>query len=129
MLAVMHFVISPFPSSWIQALSRLARGCLGIALLVLALLQVSHAQGARLDELPSGPLGQWVELLVETEAPLSLPEVLALQRQGAFRAAEAEVPKFGSGARPVWLHLAVLNTSVLPEARHLLLEVSWLDRL
>ena len=110
-------------------LSRLARGCLGIAWLFLTLLQVSHAQGTRLDELPTGPLGQWVELLVETDAPLSLPEALALQRQGAFRATEAEVPKFGSGARPVWLHLAVLNTSDKPEPRRLLLEVSWLDRL
>ena len=129
MLAAMHFVVFPFSSSWISLLSRLARGCLGIAWLFLMLLQVSHAQGARLDELPTGPLGQWVELLVEADAPLSLPEALALQRQGAFRATEAEVPKFGSGARPVWLHLAVLNTSDKPEPRRLLLEVSWLDRL
>ena len=40
--------------------------------------------------------------LIDTADPRSrMPEALALQRQGAFRATEAEVPKFGSGARPV----------------------------
>lgn len=111
-----------------SALVRFAKGALGLSLLFLALLQVGHAQVANLDELPSGPLGRSIQQLVEPDGQLTLPEAIEQQRLGAFQPSEVDVPKFGIGARPVWLHLAVSNAAAAAQQRRLLVEISWLDR-
>ena len=83
----------------------------------------------KLDDLPGEPLGNWLQILVEDGAPLSLDQARQAVVQGKFRATGAEVPKFGIGARPIWLHLQVENTWRRAVDRRLQLETSWLDRI
>ena len=100
-----------------------------LGLMLLALAPFTFAQAIALDELPTEPLGRLIGLLVEKDKALSLSEVQELQRQGLFRPADVDVPKFGIGAKPVWLHLTVRNTTTAPVQRRLLVEPSWLDRI
>lgn len=108
-----------------SALLRLAR----IALLWLLVLSATPVHAAGLESLPGEPLGRWMEVMVEKGRPLSLDEARGRLNGGAFVRGHEEVLKFGIGARPVWLHLAVSNAGLRPAERRLQLETSWLDRI
>lgn len=100
----------------------------------LALLLYCSAPGApaavlALDAAPAGPLGRLSSILVDGTGTLGPQEALALQRAGAFAASRDTVPKFGIGAPPVWLHLAVRNTTDEALERRLMLGMAWVDRL
>ncbi len=126
-----HRVATRFPASTGAASGgrRARRSLLPwlLAVLLLAALPV-WADSFAVESAPAGPLGRWASVLVEGDRPLAADEALAQLRRGAFHPADAEVPKFGIGASPVWLHLAVSNGAPRPVARRLLLGVSWLDR-
>lgn len=87
------------------------------------------AQATALESLPTEPLGRWLEVMSEQGPPLNLDQVREELQRGAFSPAQEDAPKFGIGARPVWLHLAVDNTSQHTESRRLQIETSWLDRI
>lgn len=101
--------------------------CLGLFLLLLS--QMALAQALALEQIPSTMLGRSLGLLVEQEGQLDLAQAIRLQQEGRFQAGNADVPKFGIGARPVWLHLAVNNTGSSTVSRRLVAEVSWMDRI
>lgn len=100
-----------------------------VLLLWLFPIQPVQAEAPLLDNLPSDPLGRFTRYLVEKSEPLSLLDVRALNERGSFISASNEVPKFGIGARPVWLHLPVNNAESLTARRRLQIEISWLDRI
>lgn len=100
-----------------------------VVLLWLAVMPAAHGQVAALESLPAEPLGLWMGVLSEKDNPLTFDEAYGQLQRGAFTRSDAEVPKFGIGARPVWLHLAVNNGGRRDSERRLQLEISWLDRI
>lgn len=106
-------------------LSRLAH----IVLFWLLAVQAVWGHAAALESLPAEPLGRWMEVMSEKGRPQTLDEARERLRQGAFSRGHEEVPKFGIGARPVWLRLAVDNTRQHSAERSLQIETSWLDRI
>ena len=112
-------------TSLLPGLSCLLR----VALFWLALLSVAHAQVAALETLPAEPLGRWMDVLSEKDLPLTLDAARAQLQHGAFTRSAADVPKFGIGARPVWLRLAVNNGGLRLAERLLQIEISWLDKI
>lgn len=97
---------------------------------LLLLLWSTLARAAvPLDVLGGGPVGRHASLLLEQASVLSVEEALAAQREGRFVAADAAVPKFGIGAAPVWLHLALENRNAVVQARQLFFGAPWTDRL
>ena len=113
------------PTSTQPALLRLAR----VVLLWLLAMQAVLVHAAGLESLPAEPLGRWMEVMIEKGRPLTLDEARGRLSGGAFVRGHEEVLKFGIGARPVWLHLAVDNGGLRPVDRRLQLEISWLDRI
>lgn len=95
----------------------------------LVAVQVLHVNAASLESLPSEPLGRWMEVMSEKWRPLPIGEAIEQLRSGAFSRGHEEVLKFGIGARPVWLRLAVDNNNPYPVERRLQVENSWLDRI
>jgi two-component system, sensor histidine kinase LadS len=112
-------------ASLLPALIRVVR----MLLPWLVAVQVLHVNAASLESLPSEPLGRWMEVMSEKWRPLPIGEAIEQLRRGAFSRGHEEVLKFGIGARPVWLHLAVDNNSQYPVERRLQVENSWLDRI
>lgn len=98
-------------------------------LLWLFLIQPALAEAPLLGSLPADPLGRWMSFLVEKSEPLSLQDVRIINERNGFVSASSEVPKFGIGARPVWLHLPVNNAESLTARRRLQIDISWLDRI
>ena len=82
------------------------------------------------DTLPTGSLGHFVSVLAES-APQGLEhdQALALLRRGDGARSVLGVPKFGIGAPPVWLYLAIDNREQTPVRRMLVAGVSWIDHL
>ncbi len=118
------------PSPQRQRKARLGLPWSGwLALLWLLLMHGAQAQVHSLETLPAEPLGRWMDVLIENGPPLSIKDALQQQRQGAFQPGDSEVAKFGIGAKPVWLHLAVGNNQAQPAKRRLQIEISWLDRI
>ncbi|QDF99010.1 hypothetical protein CJ010_21955 [Azoarcus sp. DD4] len=109
--------------------SRCGPALLALCGLLLLLAYGGAAAALTLDQSSPGPLGRAAQLFVEDGSPLPVEAALALQRQGRFRPGEAAVPKFGIGARPVWLHLQVDNRDASPQPRTLVVGVPWIDRL
>ena len=68
-----------------------------------------------------------MDVLSENDRPLTPYEAFEQLQGGAFRRSETAVPKFGIGARPVWLHLAVDNGWRRAVERLVQIETSWLD--
>ncbi|MGD9870504.1 MAG: diguanylate cyclase [Thauera sp.] len=109
-----------------------AATCLRAALLGLLCLcwsLVAQAGVLSIDAAATATLGREAGLLVEQDAALSADEALAAQRAGRFSPGTASVPKFGIGAPPVWLHLALDNPGGDVLRRHLVVGVPWTDRL
>lgn len=82
-----------------------------------------------LQGLPAGQLGEFSAVFQEEARPLGVDDALARLGEGDFRPLDQAVPKFGIGATPVWLHLAVRNTSKEALPRVVVAGVSWIDRL
>lgn len=102
---------------------------LALALCCLLLGLALAGPPEKLDDLPGEPLGKWLQLLVEDGPPMSLDQARQAVAEGRFRATPDVVPKFGIGARPVWLYLQVENSWRRAVDRRLQLEISWLDRI
>lgn len=102
---------------------------LAFALCCLLLGPAQANSPNKLSELPSEPLGHWLQILVEEGDPLSLDEARRAVELGKFKAATQHVPKFGIGAKPIWVYLQVENDGRLAADRRLQLEISWLDRI
>jgi len=100
-----------------------------LALLWLCLSQPALADAPPLGSLSADPLGRSMTYLLEKAEPLSLQDVRAINENRGFAPVRSEVPKFGIGARPLWLHLPVSNTESLTARRRLHIEISWLDRI
>jgi diguanylate cyclase (GGDEF)-like protein len=100
-----------------------------IVLFWLAAIPLVHAQATTLETLPAEPLGRWMDVLSEIDHPLTLDEAREQLQRGAFRRSDTAVPKFGIGARPVWLHLGVDNGWRYTVGRLLQIETSWLDNI
>lgn len=103
--------------------------CLAWALCCLLLGPALADPPEKLGDLPNGPLGHWLQILVEEEAPLSLEQARQAVAHGKFQLTGERVPKFGIGAKPVWLYLEVENDGRRAVDRRLQLEISWLDRI
>lgn len=71
---------------------------LAFALCCLLLGPAQANSPNKLSELPSEPLGHWLQILVEEGDPLSLDEARRAVELGKFKAATQHVPKFGIGA-------------------------------
>ncbi len=102
------------------------------ALLALLLMMAAgrlQAQPLLLTELPTGSLGTWADLLVEDGPPLSLQEAQAGQREGLFHKGKRPVLTYGIGARPLWVHLELLNPSAKSLPMRLVAGTAWIDRL
>lgn len=101
-----------------------------VALLWLIALHVAIVGATDLAALPADPLGRWLDVLAEKkEHPLTIEEAQEQLRQGNFTQGKEEVLKFGIGAPPLWLHLAIDNDGRQPVGRRLQIENSWLDRI
>ncbi len=100
-----------------------------VALLWLIALHAALAGAADLASLPAEPLGRWFDVMAEKERPLTIEEAQGQLRQGGFTQGKEEVLKFGIGAPPVWLHLAIENEKRQTVERRLQIENSWLDRI
>ena len=102
---------------------------LTLAVLWLALCLPMQSSAAVLEYIPSDPLGRWMDLLIEQGQPLTINDAISRQREGHFARNREAVPKFGIGAKPVWLYMTTENTGAEPAERYLQLEISWLDRI
>lgn len=100
-----------------------------VRLLLLLWALSGQAAVLTLDAAGTAPLGRHAAQLVEHGGAMTLEEALAAQRAGRFAAAVAAVPKFGIGAPPVWLHLALDNRAETGQLRHIIAGVPWMDRL
>ncbi len=116
-------------SSMFLALPPALRWLVGAMLLCLLFVSPVRAELPLLGSLPSEPIGRWMDYLVEQNAPLSLTEAQAINEESGFQPIRSDVPKFGIGARPVWLHLPLVNGESLPAERRLQIETAWLDRI
>lgn len=104
----------------------LQRCVLGMVLLWSIAVQASVTP---LEVIGTSAAGRHAEVFIEHGDALTPQAALALQREGRFEAADAAAPKFGIGARPVWLHLAVDNRDPVVQRRQLVAGVPWIDRL
>lgn len=104
---------------------RRMRLCL-LGLLCLCWSLASQAAALSLDAAGTGPLGREATVFVERDEALTPEAALAAQRSGQFAAGAAAVPKFGIGARPVWLHLAVDTPTA--QRRQIVVGAPWIDR-
>jgi signal transduction histidine kinase len=68
-------------------------------------------------------LGRHIEILEDPTASLTLADVVAPERAGAFRSAATDVPNFGLTGSAYWVRFAWRTTGTV--AREWLLEVPW----
>ncbi|MEK6663032.1 MAG: diguanylate cyclase [Pseudomonadota bacterium] len=103
---------------------------LALCVLMMGVLWHTLSAAASLSLLeirPDQALGEYAAYLKETAAPLTLQEVIAAHASGKFTASSNPILTFGIGSRPVWVHLAVSNTSGIRQGQRLLIENSWQD--
>lgn len=81
-----------------------------------------------IDEAPTGPLGQYLQVLPDASGLLTLDDVRGEASSG-FRVSARAVPAFGIGPDPVWFRLLVDNPSAEAVPRVLLAGTSWIDQL
>jgi diguanylate cyclase (GGDEF)-like protein len=140
-------LLSPFHRPFTSALSMLKQLRLktvrhsdslrffreSILFLLLALITLGsaplRAESLTLDMLPNHSLGQYSSYLIETDTPLSIEEIRTSRLSTQFRSSNKAVLNFGIGARPVWIRLAVINTSSIPQHFQLAAGTPWLDKL
>jgi diguanylate cyclase (GGDEF)-like protein len=96
--------------------------CLGSALAAAAPAPLSTASEHE------SAIGRSTDVLQERRGRLDLPQAVAAYRAGQFTPGTSPVLNFGIGAKPVWLHFAVVNPSAAPVSRRLSIETAWLDR-
>lgn len=96
---------------------------------LLCLFAGIAAAATPLAELPAAPLGRHLSAMVENDHPLTVEQARAALLAGRFSPQSADVPRFGIGSAPAWLHLAVDNDGPEPARRQLQIEASWLDRI
>ncbi len=101
--------------------------CLLLALSALALL--AQAAPLPLNQLPDSALGLHSQYLLEDTTPLTLQQVQQRQQAGEFQPGQDAVLNFGIGARPVWLHLQLLNPHASALRLELLAGTTWIDQL
>lgn len=109
---------------------RSLSGWLALCLLLIGSLLPAGAGAVPLslaDPKIDQPLGPRIRFLQEAAAPLALDEARAALARDEFSADAKAIPAFGIGARPVWLHLAVINPELDVVVRRLLIENAWLD--
>lgn len=117
-----------------KGMATQAAGCaravraLMVGLLCLFWGVVAQAGALSLDALGTEALGREASVFVERDAALTVGEAIAAQRSGRFVAAEAAAPKFGIGAQPVWLHLAVESRAAQAQRRQIVVGAPWIDR-
>lgn len=104
-----------------RVLTLLALLCLMQPAIAIEVLDITAA--------PLHPLGKHLQLLRESGAPLGIDEARRLAIAGNFSPGRTDVPSFGIGAPAVWLHLPLENRLPEPQPRHLVIGVSWIDRL
>lgn len=73
------------------------------------------------------PLGLSVRYLQETHGPLSLSEAIDAYEADRFVPGWSDALNFGINAKPVWVHLKVINWTPKPLRRRLSIETPWLD--
>ncbi|MFO7542238.1 MAG: diguanylate cyclase [Thiobacillus sp.] len=100
--------------NWVLIALSVACGVAAAAPLPLTLAH-EHALGLRTD------------FLKEQAGRLDLEQAMAAQKAGAFSPGTSPVMNFGIGSKPVWLHLAVDNTSASAVHKRLSIETAWLD--
>lgn len=102
---------------------------LRLLLLLPLMLLVSPAQALWLEPSSHAALGREALYFQEEGQELRLEEVVAAQKAGRFTPRSEEVPSFGIGPRPVWLHLGLDNAQAEKLLRHIVVGVTWIDRL
>lgn len=111
-------------------MSFLPRICLITASLLMCLLSANAMTATPIwvDEAPTGPLGEHLQILADPSGVLTLEDLRAGAGSG-FRASERAVPAFGIGPGPVWFRLKIDNPTAEAVPRALLAGTSWIDRL
>ena len=111
-------------------MSFLSRICLVTALLLTCMLSGNAVTATPIwvDEAPTGPLGQYLQVLVDPTDELTLEDVRVGAGSG-FRISERAVPAFGIGPDPVWIKLKIDNPTMETVPRVLLAGTPWIDRL
>ncbi|HEX5804236.1 MAG TPA: diguanylate cyclase [Azospira sp.] len=74
-------------------------------------------------------LGRHADYLRESSVPLGIAQAVAEHAAGNFTASTAAMLSFGIRSAPVWIHFAVDNAAPQAQARRLLIENSWQDRI
>ena len=97
------------------------------ALLLLCAMAGVRGQALNLTELPPGYLGGHAELLLEDGAPLTQTQAQIRFEAGQGVKGERNVPGFGIGARAVWLHWTLLNSTDISRDMRLSIGTTWLD--
>lgn len=101
-----------------------------IAIISWLFSSIAVATPLTLIEIPADqPLGMHAAYMKEPAAPLTIEQVIERQAAGSFVQGESQILSFGIGAKPVWIHLAVINPVDDVEHRRLYVENSWLDQL
>lgn len=78
---------------------------------------------------PKQPLGLHATYMQEPAGPLRIEQVVERRARGDFVQGNGDILSYGIGARPVWIHLSVINQSPEIIERLLLVENAWLDQL
>lgn len=77
---------------------------------------------------PENAIGLHASHFKETDGRLTLDQAIAAYGSGEFSAGNSNILNFGIGAKPVWIHFSVDNTTPRPLQRRLSVETAWLDR-
>ncbi len=104
-----------------------------LGVLVLALACAAARAGtidtSELTEVNSQPLGQFAEVFIEDQVPITLDTARQRYRDGQFASSTRPVLNFGLGARPVWVRIALFNPTASPQTFYATLGTTWIDQL
>jgi diguanylate cyclase (GGDEF)-like protein len=100
-----------------------------LAIVLAVFAQAAQAGTIRLPDVPDGSLGVYADYLVEGAQPLNLEQAMAQYGSGKFQPGRQAALNFGIGSRPVWVHLAVDNSTAVDFKEYLVGGVTWLDRM
>lgn len=91
---------------------------------------LANADAVSLHETPGNrALGVHAAYFAESGQTLSLEEAIAARTSGKFSPSNTDVLSFGIGARPVWVHLPVINQSDAAALRRFQIENAWQDHI